>query len=719
MESESYDQAEEQEEGEEEDLAELEALLYSQIYYQAEPDSEEKSDFTVSNCLPESPEKSGGLKTPGGDSGCGLSGPGSHVGSDIEGEEEEEEEISKYSISSNKITELVENPYFASECSSDTDSDDDGIIVVPKTPAKPIEIIEMDSSSNQSGSIVISDNENDEIKIVEELRTIDRKNNRKNIKDALPKRSKSSKLELGSDFSDNFLSSNESEGEGGKLSDADLTLNLSSFASKKTPKTLQELVGLQPDKYKSKSASNHDVPRNWTREMRKFYNEVDETYLEVDLQQILDRLPTDRECWRVDRADVYNLAGFAGKRQSRYWTGKKCNNCHQPGHLASHCPEPRRPERCRMCGESGHRETRCPDRCCLWCGQPGFDFLQSCLHCRKLRDTTCRTCGYSGHVARDCPDTWRRYHATTVITRQGEVRDPGNCHKPDRDCWCCNCGRRGHLVTDCHSYRPFKYPNTQLRVLSYKPDSWQLDNNPPQTEAGGTDKKKKKKKKSQSCPSTPKTQEVSFQSQPSSPARSQVFPSTLLVEKAISKLDKRKKSKETKEMKGNKEKLNHEIIRLLNCGKSKKQILGEILSSDVQDRDEEFLSKNKHLKSKQIKTAISTCMSQKRAETRQKEWKVERGFGKKKEKPFPRNDESQSPQSRANLIPTDSKAAVKFLKKEVQRQRGSKTSSQARRLSKELNQEIFGLKTLHSAGLLKKVERKRLADIVLQLREAN
>merc|ERR1711997_17519 len=118
-----------------------------------------------------------------------------------------------------------------------------------------------------------------------------------------------------------------------------------------------------------------------------------------------------------------------------------------------------------------------------------------------------------------------------------------------------------------------------------------MDNNPAQAETGGTDKKRKKKK-------TPKTKEVSFQGKSASPARSQVFPSTLLVEKAISKLDKRKKSKETKGKKMKKEKLNHEIIRLLNCGKSKKQILAEILSSDVQKDDEEFLSQNKHLKSK-------------------------------------------------------------------------------------------------------------------------
>jgi len=268
-------------------------------------------------------------------------------------------------------------------------------------------------------------------------------------------------------------------------------------------------------------------------------------------------------------------------------------------------------------------------------------------------------------------------------------------------------------VTDCHGYRASKYPNTSLRVISYQPD-FTLEQ--VGSEADGTEKRKKKKK-SKSCPPTPRTgEEVDYQSEPARP----VFPSSLLVEKAITKLDKRKKTKEVKETKMKKEKLNHEIIKLMNHGKSKKQILAEILSNSVPGEEEDFLSKKKHLKSKQIKTAISTCMSQKRAETRQKEWKFERGFGKTKpaENLFPRNAESQSSVSRANLIPTDSKAAVKFLKKEVERHR-SAASGQVRRLSKELNQEIFGLKTLHSAGLLKKVERKRLADIVLQLRGAS
>ena len=45
------------------------------------------------------------------------------------------------------------------------------------------------------------------------------------------------------------------------------------------------------------------------------------------------------------------------------------------------------------------------------------------------------------------------------------------------------------------------------------------------------------------------------------------------------------------------------------------------------------------------------------------------------------------------------------------------SSELGKRLQKDLKQEIFGLKHgLHTAPRLKKVERKRLADLVINLR---
>ena len=56
------------------------------------------------------------------------------------------------------------------------------------------------------------------------------------------------------------------------------------------------------------------------------------------------------------------------------------------------------------------------------------------------------------------------------------------------------------------------------------------------------------------------------------------------------------------------------------------------------------------------------------------------------------------------------------MKKEAQKVTGD-SSDLGKRLKKNLKQEIFGLKNgLHAAPRLKKVERKRLADLVINLR---
>ena len=139
------------------------------------------------------------------------------------------------------------------------------------------------------------------------------------------------------------------------------------------------------------------------------------------------------------------LVLISGPQRSRYFTNKRCGNCNQMGHFARQCPEPEKDLRCYMCGHVGHQATRCPKKSCLWCGQPGFSFLESCMHCRKLRDVECNTCHYTGHVSRDCPDTWRRFHATC---EEGDLVIPkNNVNKPDRDCWCCNCGRKGKTIS--------------------------------------------------------------------------------------------------------------------------------------------------------------------------------------------------------------------------------------------------------------------------------
>merc|ERR1712013_891663 len=122
------------------------------------------------------------------------------------------------------------------------------------------------------------------------------------------------------------------------------------------------------------------------------------------------------------------------------------------------------------------------------------------------------------------------------------------------------------------------------------------------------------------------------------------------------------------------------------------------------------MDKKKQKKVKGVKRLIEACNKHKKfREEQMKEWKETRGFGRKEPKEFPRNGDKKT--SRAAMIPTDLKAACKFLKKEAQKYSNANISVMGRKLKKE----IFGLRNLHTAALLKKVERKRLADLVLEL----
>ena len=94
----------------------------------------------------------------------------------------------------------------------------------------------------------------------------------------------------------------------------------------------------------------------------------------------------------------------------------------------------------------------------------------------------------------------------------------------------------GHLVNQCHRYQFSKYPQTSLRVISYKVGKFEFpDFNLTPSKAALKDEKslkKLKKKKSRTCPNTPDIKiPENFMSQPASPVTTS-FPTTLLVEKA-------------------------------------------------------------------------------------------------------------------------------------------------------------------------------------------
>ena len=167
-------------------------------------------------------------------------------------------------------------------------------------------------------------------------------------------------------------------------------------------------------------------------------------------------------------------------------------------------------------------------------------------------------------------------------------------------------------MNQCNRYQFSKYPQTSLKVISYKASKFEFKDNSSSlsltpSKAALEDekslKKSKKKKKSKTGPNTPDIKiPKSFMSEPASPVAgtsSSSFPTTLLVEKAIKKLNKKKDSKQ-KQSQG----LNNEVV------------------------------------------------SAKKAEARQKEWRENRGFGQG-------HSQGKSPAketfvgTRANLIPND------------------------------------------------------------------
>jgi len=739
----------------EEDLAELEALLYSQIHYSDSQDGSLNHDSSVNvyeDYVTDSDKKeiekvhAGGPLTPGGDSGCGTSRPCSviseHTSKDVKFEESEHEDDfldSRYSAASSLSGEgpLVSNPFFQSD--SDSESDD-GIIVLPKRERTPPEVICLDSNSSsptpaQNSTIVISDNESDEhdarkdtrkrksldnsvLEMAEETRKNKNKNSKKHIDGSLNKTRKMDhyKADYGSDFSDNFASDDSELEILSDLDEAGLTLNLLGNYKEAQKKKVSEIF--EEEVNKSKNAPAIELPDSWTKEMDVFYNEVDEKYLDIELEDIFAEMPPNSQ-WPIDRADMYS----GGAQRPRYFQGKRCNNCNQYGHLFRDCPEPTKIPRCPMCGRPGHAESRCPDRACLRCGQPGFGFLESCMHCRRLNDTECNECGYYGHVARDCPDLWRRFHATTAGTK---VQPPstGSAEKPDKECWCCNCGKKGHTKDDCRGYIYSKYPPSTVRVVSYRqprvsefPEDIPIQSKKARREDKLLKRKHEKNllRKNKTCPNSPAVFDTDgFISEPASPGedvRENAFPTTLLVEKAVKKLGRLNK-KESKNKK--------RIMEKLENGKNKKEVLAEILNSSQFGReklDAGKISKKKDKRVRGVKKLIAACNKHKNfRDEKMKEWKEGRGFGRKEPKDFPRNEDRKT--SRAAMIPTDLRAACKFLKKEAQKYDAASVSVMGRKLKKDLKQEIFGLRNLHTAPLLKKVERKRLADLVLELRNS-
>jgi len=163
------------------------------------------------------------------------------------------------------------------------------------------------------------------------------------------------------------------------------------------------------------------------------------------------------------------------------------------------------------------------------------------------------------------------------------------------------------------------------------------------------------------------------------------------------------------------------IGKKLEEGKTRAEVLEDVMDNKKRRNAQE---------TKKLKHLIRDCDQKKKAK-RLAEFQEKRGFksntieeqGMMRREDWAegglvskRQSKREEKVTRAALIPTSVQAACKFLKKEAQKVTGD-SSDLGKRLKKDLKQEIFGLKHgLHAAPRLKKVERKRLADLVINLR---
>ena len=80
-----------------------------------------------------------------------------------------------------------------------------------------------------------------------------------------------------------------------------------------------------------------------------------------------------------------------------------CRNCHQSGHTAKECPEPRSAEgvECKKCGESKKLENT------RWLSAannvPAGHFAKDCPTGGGGGPRTCRNCDAEDHIAKECP----------------------------------------------------------------------------------------------------------------------------------------------------------------------------------------------------------------------------------------------------------------------------------------------------------------------------
>jgi len=83
------------------------------------------------------------------------------------------------------------------------------------------------------------------------------------------------------------------------------------------------------------------IVKNWTPEMYKFYNEINKSDANIDLEKIKQEMPDDPKLWRINSQDKYSSKESSLRK--RYFSPRnqsiRCRNCNHNGHLAKDCKE--------------------------------------------------------------------------------------------------------------------------------------------------------------------------------------------------------------------------------------------------------------------------------------------------------------------------------------------------------------------------------------------
>lgn len=146
------------------------------------------------------------------------------------------------------------------------------------------------------------------------------------------------------------------------------------------------------------------------------------------------------DLWRVDVEDRYRIN--RGFRYHNQFSGVRCRNCNESGHLSKFCPQPK-VQVCHLCAEPGHQGYRCPQRICARCYETGHAMVE----CQQSYCDSCDICQAWGHPSRLCPDLWRRYHLTT---EDGPIVRAPFKTRPIEERYCYNCAGQGHFGHQCH-----------------------------------------------------------------------------------------------------------------------------------------------------------------------------------------------------------------------------------------------------------------------------